>query len=53
MDGAEAARLMIRARELRELAEIIKNERYRKLLLESADSFEQLAERVRETETER
>ena len=50
MDGEEAAKLMLRARELRELAEIIKTERYRTLLLESADSFERLARRVLETE---
>jgi len=50
MDGDEAARLMMRARELRELAKIMKNAEHRSLLLESAESFEKLAQKVLQTQ---
>jgi hypothetical protein len=46
MDGEEAKKMMARAQELRQLAELIKTEKYRTLLLESAESFERLAEHI-------
>ena len=53
MDGDEAARFMMRAKELRDLAKIIRNEEHRRLLLESAEAFENLAKQVRHTGPER
>ena len=53
MDGEEAARFRIRARELRELAKLMKNPEHRGLLLESAESFEKLARHVLDVEPQR
>lgn len=43
MDGADAANFLVRAKEMRELAVTIKSEQHRKLLLDSAEKFERLA----------
>lgn len=43
MDNEEAAKFLVGARELRELASTIKPERHRKLPLDSAEKSENLA----------
>lgn len=43
MDGDDAAKFLVRARELRELAQTIKSDHHRKLLIDSAEKFEKLA----------
>ncbi len=46
MDGEEAAKLAERCRELRKLAATMKSEPNRRLLLETADKFEELALKI-------
>lgn len=43
MNGEEAAKFLERAKDLRELAKTIKSGDHRKLLLDSAEKFEKLA----------
>ena len=53
MDGAEAAQYIVRAKELRALAETVKSENHRKLLLDSAEKFERLATAALRSERDR
>lgn len=53
MDGDDATKFLARAKELRELAETIKSEHHRKLLVDSAEKFEKLASDVVRSERKR
>lgn len=53
MDGEEAAKFLERARDLRELAGSIKSEHHRKLLIDSAEKFERLAQQVLDPDRKR
>jgi hypothetical protein len=53
MDGKEAAKFLERAKDLRALAETIRSNDHRKLLLDSAEKFENLAAQVLGAERQR
>ena len=53
MDRADVANFLVRAKEMRELADTIKSEQHRKLLLESAEKFERLANDALRSEPKR
>ena len=52
-DGHESAKFLERAVDLLELAETIKSEHHRKLLIDSAAKFEQMAMQVLDAELAR
>ncbi len=53
IDGQEAAKFLERAVDLLQLAETIKTEHHRKLLIDSAAKFEHMAMQVLESELAR